>query len=297
VDWLRLVQCPVCAGAIEPRDGAWRCDRCGERYGSAGRPPDFLPLCAGTLEVEEDYEHDPGRNRGRLRRLYNGLRRRFELSLVAGERDRLGRAVDLVDVGSGDPTDGGYPSRLRPLTRVYLGIDPSMPLGVGARASERVALVRAAGELRVLRPEAADVALCFSALDHCVDPGRVLANMFAALRPGGLVIVDLKNAAAWYRRAYERAPRAVRRLVRHDHPHRFTFTPASLAAALRAAGFREVVCRDFFYVAPWLESPRLDWIRRLLGEARSAALLGRVDAVGRRLLPGRGGLVVAVGRK
>jgi len=120
--------------------------------------------------------------------------------VIAGEVQRLGRAVDVVDIGAGNPTDSrSYHERIKPLARTYLGVEPSLPLVLAAVPTSRIGVVRGSGELALLRPGVVDVALCFSALDHCVDPDLVLSNMAKALRDGGCAVIDLKNVEAWYR--------------------------------------------------------------------------------------------------
>lgn len=299
MEWLSLLRCPKCAGDVVPEGDAWACAPCGSPVPRAGRVPDLLRAAPGTAAIEDDYEEDPGRRAGRLRRLYNRLRRGFETATVAREAERLGRPVDVLDVGSGDPTaPGSYHAGIMPFARVYLGLEPSLPIAAAARPTERVGVARASGELGVVREAAFDVALCFSALDHCADPQLVLANMALALRPGGCAIVDGKNARAWYRPLYDRSPAWLRRRVApHEHAHPWNFSPRTIRASLGAVGLAGVETLDVFYLAPFVRSPRLDWVAARLGDARSLAWLGAVDRVGRAVGPGRGGVFIARAEK
>lgn len=145
-------------------------------------------------------EKDTWRRSGAVRRLYHGLRWRLQLDLIDNEVHRLGRLLDIVDIGSSDPTgDGTYHSLITPLARTYLGVEPSLRSVKSAVPTANVGVVRGSGEQPLLRPKAVDVALCFFALDQCFDPDLVIANIAKALRDGGCAMIELKNANAWYR--------------------------------------------------------------------------------------------------
>jgi SAM-dependent methyltransferase len=298
MEWLSLVRCPKCSGALAEAGNGWACDGCATRYPSAGRVPDLVAEYAEAAHVEDDYEDDPRRSVGRVRRVYNAGRRAFEVSLIAAEAQRHGRLVDVVDVGSGDPTQpGGYHARIRPFARRLLGIEPSRPVVLGATPTASVGVVRAIGELPVVREASADVILSFSALDHCLDPHLTLVNMATALRPGGLAIVDLKNAAAWYRPLYDRAPRWLkRRVAPHEHEHPWSFSPALLAPRLLAAGFVDVAFVDAYYAAPFAASAALNVVPTWSGEHACARALAAIDRVGHTVAPGRGGIFIALAR-
>jgi len=298
-NWQNLLHCPKCFGKIECLAGRWRCVACEREYPSAGQAPDFLSGNAGAEEIEDDYEKDPRRGGGTLRRFCHDFLRTFEVGVIASEVERLGRALDIVDIGASDPTGvGTYHDRIKPLARTYLGVEPSLPLVRSAVPTSTVGVVRGSGEQDLLRPGVIDVAICFAALDHCLDPGLVLSNMAKALRDGGCALIDLKNVDAWYRPMYDHAPRWLqRRVAPCEHAHPWNFSPKFLASRLRAASFRTVEIHDFFYVAAFLRTKYLDWMPPLLGAERCQRWLRRAEAIGQGLAPGRGGTLVALARK
>lgn len=300
MEWLNLIQCLMCSGPIRPDGGGvFRCTACYATYPAAGSVPDFVGRSGDvTKEVEVDYDYHLRRRHGSLRRLYNRFCRSLELQLIRGEADRLGRPLDMLDVGCGDPTrsNGTYHAQLFPLARVYIGIEPSQPLASRVRPLPSVGLVRANGELRVLRDEVVDIALSFRALDRCVDPSRVLANMATALRPGGCILIKLVNEDVWYKAISNR----VRKMLARRSPpprRRSKMSPDDLKQLLESLGFQDVELYDFFYLSGPLQSKALDRVVALLGERLCAAMLRQVDRLGRLIAPRRGGMFLALARK
>jgi SAM-dependent methyltransferase len=167
-----------------------------------------------------------------------------------------------------------------------------------AMPTEKVGIVRGSGEQVLLRPNSIDVAVCISALDHCLNPDLVLSNIANALRDGGCAVIELKNARAWYRPLYDHSPRRLQRLMAPaEHAHPWNFSPELLASRLLAASFRTVDLHDFLYLAPFLRTRRLDWLSGLIGAQRLDKLLSSTDSLGHVLAPGRGGTFVACARK
>jgi SAM-dependent methyltransferase len=297
--WLNLVCCPNCRGKIETRERTWRCSGCKIVYPSAGVVPDFLTGTVAAEGIEDDYEKDPRRNSGALRRIYHDLRRSFQVELISNEAQRLGRLLDIVDIGSSDPTGRGtYHSRIKPLARTYLGIEPSLPLVQSAVPTAKVGVVRGSAEQSLLADNAVDVIICFSALDHCADPKIVLVNVAKALRDGGCAMIELKNANSWYRPFYDHSPRWLqKRVAPSEHAHAWNFSPELVVSRLRAASFSSVDIYDLLYLSPFLRTKRLDWVSELFGTERIRRWLGRADAFGHRVGTGRGGTFLALARK
>ena len=203
MEWLSLIGCPTCSGTIRhDGEGMFRCSGCNANYPAAGSVPDFIAregdIAAPGIEL--DYDYHLRRHHGSLRGLYNRFCRSLELQLIKREADRLGRSIDMLDVGCGNPTRSNttYHAQLFPLARLYLGVEPSLPLACRVHPLPSVGLVRASGELRVLKDRVVDMAMSFRALDRCADPDRTLANMAAALRPGGRILISLVNKNIWY---------------------------------------------------------------------------------------------------
>jgi SAM-dependent methyltransferase len=185
-----------------------------------------------------------------------------------------------------------------PLAKTYLGVEPSLPLVQSARPTAKVGVVRGSAEQSLLAENAVDLIICFSALDHCIDPSIALVNIAKALRHGGCAMIELKNANAWYRPFYDHSPRWLQRCVApSEHAHPWNFSPHLLQTQLGAASFRSSKIYDLLYLAPFLRTSRLDWMLRLLGDNRTRHWLGRADAFGREFAAGRGGTFLVVARK
>lgn len=124
------------------------------------------------------------------------------------------------------------------------------------------------GEHLPYRDNAYDVVLIASALDHCADPPRVVAESHRVLRPGGtlLVIQGFEHEAGQPKPPGTSFParlarvlsdprrlhRAIRmRLFHRGEPHMHHFTKADLARIVDAAGFldcQETVISERFGV-------------------------------------------------
>lgn len=164
-----------------------------------------------------------------------------------------------------------------------------------------VGIVRANGELCCVRNNAVDVALCFSALDHCVEPDRVLANMASALRPGGCALIDLRNCNAWHKMVFRWLPACMtQRLRLAEDSHDWHFSPRDLARRLEAVGFHEIQLYDIFYLDIFcrlLPGRVLDWGLSLLGEQLCTAALRVADRLCHFIAPHCGGNFIALARK
>jgi SAM-dependent methyltransferase len=102
-------------------------------------------------------------------------------------------AVSIIDVGAGPLTALGktYPGKTLsitatdPLADEYVrimrdaGIEPPVP-PIGCRGEDL---------LDLFRPGTFDIAFARNALDHCVDPVRVITNMVEVVKPGRFVVL------------------------------------------------------------------------------------------------------------
>jgi len=264
--------------------------------------PDFLAREGDSAApgIELDYDYHLRRRHGSLRGLYNRFCRSLELQLIKREADRLGRSIDMLDVGCGNPTRSNttYHAQLFPLARLYLGVEPSLPLACRVQPLPSVGLVRASGELRVLKDRVVDMAMSFRALDRCADPDRTLANMAAALRPGGRILISLVNKNIWYGALSNRLRGMLAQRLSPDETRRGEeMSPSDLRRRLESVGFHDVELYDLLYFSGPLKSKAFNRVLDLFGEQRCAAALRQVDHLGRRIAPGRGGMFVAVARK
>lgn len=152
--------------------------------------------------------------RGVLR--YGVLLRRLRRAGVTGR---------LLDAGCGA---GAFVYHARRRGFDAYGFDPAL----GGVPAERRPFLAAASEEAMLAAQAPfDAAVSNYVLEHVTDVVAWLADVSALLRPGAALIIRVPDAR--YTRRYPRTGR----LQRRPGEHRFFFTPASLTAVLRRAGF------------------------------------------------------------
>lgn len=156
---------------------------------------------------------------------------------------------------------------------VAAGVEPD-PQARQAAAARGLTVY--SGTAETLPPDVAgqqwDVVVMLHVLEHCLDPMRALRNAHALLRPGGMLIVETPNNAclgmrlsgvSWH---WLDVPR-----------HLNFFTPASLEAACRLAGFQVCATQYWGYTRQFNRT----WIAT---EAKIEAILkGRTPAARPRL--------------
>jgi SAM-dependent methyltransferase len=106
------------------------------------------------------------------------LRRDLQRALEQAFRDYVpasGRLV-LADIGAGDKP---WSDLVRPYTRLHIGID--------RYRSPRTDLI---GSGEALPVRNVDLILCTQMLEHAEDPKRYMHECYAALRPGGTVVLS-----------------------------------------------------------------------------------------------------------
>lgn len=260
--------CPVCGGTAYTtvlrgaRDWIWRkpgrfqlqrCDGCA-LVATRPRPADdalgFYYDDTYSGEAEEGMrrfqtESSMGR---RLNRYRLGILRKVR-ALTSSDR--------LLDVGC---SYGGFLREARRQSGCQTsGLD--LDAGSIARAVDtdqtdyRVGLLTEAG----YAPEAFTVITFLESLEHHTDPVAALRAAHAALAPGGLCLVEVPNFAGFWRKVFRTAwlPLLIPQ-------HLFHFTPATLEAAFRAAGFSAVVHRQTLF-APLEGVASLGlWLGRIL---------------------------------
>jgi SAM-dependent methyltransferase len=108
--------------------------------------------------------------------------------------------------------------------------------------------------------ESFDTAITYNVIDHTQDPLAILQNAYAALRPGGLILIGVDCFSVLGRMKFEHYTRRTQKgsIVVDAHPH--SFLPGQVMALLEEAGYRNVEC---------LNMPTL--FRRLAGSAFRAA--------------------------
>lgn len=123
------------------------------------------------------------------------------LPLVDGLPELLRAGADVADFGCGSGQAINVMAQAFSASR-FTGIDFSAEaVGRGAQEAARRGLTNATFESRDLaaltRPETYDVITAFDAIHDQAHPDRVLANIFSALRPGGILLMaDAKASSA-----------------------------------------------------------------------------------------------------
>ena len=296
--WLAFVTCPACGGNFEPSAPPFVCAQCRRRFPHVGSSPALLEAGdAGdldALETDFDYGKRVERKPG-LRFAYRDRRRNIERRILEAHRAGIGRPLNVLDVGGGDPfrSATSYHQRWKDLFHVCVVVEPSLPILRRSVPDEAIGMIQASGELIPVRRDAFDVALCLSTLDHVRDPAAVLEQARLALVPGGRILLDLKNESAWFKPIARRVGGAVRARLEDDH-HPWRFSPRELHDLLGRGGFVDVNLIDLHYCSELIPA-RLDVgraVNRIL--ARGLAAL---DVAGARLLPARGAAMIATARK
>ncbi len=206
-DFLELLVCPACEGALTPE---WTCRQCGASYESSDGIPDLrVPGDARTEVVRSFYAHAP----------FPGYPPRDSLEWLRARAGRsefarmLDRAIPadarIVDVGCGTGQMTLYLARA---SRVVIGADltrASLQLG-GAAARrfglDRVQFVETDLHRPGLRKASFDVVYSSGVLHHTPNPRAAFARVAPLARPGGMIVVGLYNAFA-------RIPFRLRRLL------------------------------------------------------------------------------------
>lgn len=171
-----------------------------------------------------------------------GMRRaRLQLDLVRHCRG----PARLLDFGAGSGTfvrsalDAGYDAT---------GVEHSPVARERARERFGVGLVEDA-------PGPFDVVTLWDVIEHLRDPVGILTGLRSRMRPGGLLFVETGNWESWSR------------FVQGDRwglflfDHQYYFSPSSLAAVLRKAGFRGFRLLDPHHALRWWRPAR--WVHRL----------------------------------
>lgn len=115
-------------------------------------------------------------------------------SLVLGVLNRIdGETVRILDVGAGPTTSLGttHPAKHLEITAVDPLGDEYAELLADAEIEPPVRTQQVAGEALTssFEPASFDIAYARNALDHSIDPARIIREMLAVVRPGGFVLL------------------------------------------------------------------------------------------------------------
>lgn len=139
----------------------------------------------------------------------------------------------VLDVGAAEGHVARLVRRARPAVELW-GIEPDP--APAARLAEVADVVTPWLE-QVPREEGFDVALLLDVLEHVTDPGSLLEDAVARVRPGGTLLISVPNVAHWSTRGALLAgefPYAGRGILDRTHVH--FFTRRSLRALVAQAG-------------------------------------------------------------
>lgn len=154
-----------------------------------------------------------------------------------------------LDYGCGDGLR--YGKFLTNMGVEYAGADISeVALRKAADHGLHVSRIAADGTV-TFEAAAFDVALCMEVFEHLLEPSRALAELHRVLKPGGILVASVPNAAYWVTRVEfllrgflnpGGSPLTARKAPWND-PHIRFFSPATFAAMVRSSGFevREVL--------------------------------------------------------
>lgn len=254
------------------------CRACGAAWQDPPPGPDLVTAAYREMRDERYLEEEATRRRS-LRRALGLVERR------AGPR--RGR---LLDVGC---SAGLFAEIARASGWDVLGVEPSRWLA--ARAQERLGggVLCARFEEVDLEPASFDAVCLWDVLEHVPDPQAFLAKAAAALRPGGLLALNVPNIRSWIARALGR------RWPLLLPEHLFFFSPASLRLLLERSAVTGTelhlhpVLFGAGYVAHRLAHHRIPGARplaRALGRGplrhlRIPLLMGELTALGTKREP------------
>lgn len=183
----------------------------------------------------------------------HALRARLDAVLAVVDAEAPGEALD---VGMGP---GRLAAALTARGWTASGLDASPAMVQAARARLPAARERlVVGELEQLPfgDGAFDAVIATGVLEYAGDLDRAVGELARVLRPGGIAVVSVANAASpasrWLTRFYYPAVRLVKAIVPAARPAPRPIPPPSRArfeAALRVAGFRAVSRRPVAPVA------------------------------------------------
>jgi 2-polyprenyl-3-methyl-5-hydroxy-6-metoxy-1,4-benzoquinol methylase len=209
-----------------------RCTECAMLFHARVLPPAGLDRLYGEWidgQQVERFESERQLDRERASRFElarQTVKHLFRVHALTGERDRR---VRLLDYGCGDASAVALAASL---DFDAWGVEPSLSRAPSAR-STAPRVRRSIAELAQAAGTGFDAVLLFQVLEHLVEPRRVLSELRAMLRPGGVLVVEVPDA-----RGIDGPPtnfdqfRTVQPLE-----HVNAFTPATLTRICVAAGF------------------------------------------------------------
>jgi SAM-dependent methyltransferase len=135
----------------------------------------------------------------------------------------------LLEIGS---ASGWFLAEARAVGYDVVGIEPAQDMAEAARRRSGAVVHATMLEDADLEPASFDVAGAFHVLEHLAEPRALLAQLRGALRPGGVLLLELPNIASL--RAVREGEDWYGMEPAHHVGH---YSPRALDALLRAAGY------------------------------------------------------------
>lgn len=254
-----MAGCCICGGALRPcarfdPQPFLECERCGFAF-----RPDLDEAALRRVYAEGDYEEMRGEQY--LAELADRRRdARVRLSYI----EPWARSGRLLDVGA---AGGAFVAEAVAQGFEASGIEPVPSFARAAREQLGVDVREGAVAEADLDPGGYDVITLWHVLEHLPDPGAHLARLSGALRPGGVLALEVPNAAS-----------AVARHMGASWPslepqvHVNQFTPKSLGGALERTGLA-VGHIGTTTISPYLRAPARLLPGHLAGRVKAAVWL------------------------
>ena len=110
----------------------------------------------------------------------------------------VGKGKSCLDYGCGDAAR--YPGLIVSLGASYVGFDVSEVAVTEARSRGLEARLFRSDNSIDAPDNSFDVAVCLEVFEHLQDPEFACRDIFRALRPGGILLLSVPNAAHWVQR-------------------------------------------------------------------------------------------------
>jgi SAM-dependent methyltransferase len=254
--------CWVCKGPTRPLARlaplpVLACDSCGFVF----RPD----LASSVREVYEDGAYEQARGGLYASAAETAGRDRDAALRLAMVARHGGLGGDLLDVGA---AGGHFVAAARDAGFRARGVEPTPSFAHFARDVAQVDVVQGTLEQLDLPERSLDVVTMWHVLEHIADPVAELRRIRDALRPGGLLCVEVPNFGGVAARLEGPAWASLEPDV-----HVNQFAPSSLREALVRAGL-EVALVESISISPYLPARRRLAPGHLAARAKAAVLAG-----------------------
>lgn len=269
--------CPLCgSGEAEPlhplQDAVWarpgtflfaQCARCQAGFLSERPPREAIGFYYKDLYADGGLEVEVALQYGGIADFLNRLR----LGALFRRR-KPAKGERHLDVGCGTGAILLHIARRTGATAIGVDVNAdaiAVAAERGAKEGLPVEVRRGMLSEQAFPPAHFATASMIHFLEHSYDPAAELALAFAALEPGGAIVIEVPSFGSLARRVYQRW------WFPHLAPqHLVTFSRGTLADALTAAGFTRVRVSDSFAPFIWIASFVLWWHNNLGGRSRHA---------------------------